>query len=107
MKLLNFFLAAFAKIFFELFADEARMRCAMKVWYVFILITIKKKKRLIAVPANSRPLRHILILRKVFEMKTTVKLKKECPDKLTQLGFNEKSKALTPIVMIVLAASMH
>lgn len=58
-------------------------------------------------PANNRPLLLILILRNIFEMDSTVNLVTECPGEVEQHGFNEKSVAMTPIAMVVSAASMH
>ncbi|KAL3917254.1 MAG: hypothetical protein SGILL_004801 [Bacillariaceae sp.] len=40
-------------------------------------------------------------------MGTTVRLVRECPDELEQHGFNEKSMALTPIALVVSAASLR
>ena len=106
MELLQICPAAFAELMFELFAAGARLKCVMEDWDVSILVPIYKKKGLIAVPANNRPLRLVLILRKIFEMGTTVRMVRECPDELEQYGFNEKSMALTPVAMVVSAASM-
>ena len=106
MEILQVCPAPFAEMLFELFAAGARLKCVMKDWDVSILVPIYKKKGLIAVPANNRPLRLILILRKIFEMGTTVRLVKECPDEIEQHGFNENSMALTPVAMLVSAASL-
>lgn len=59
------------------------------------------------VPANNHPLRLILILKKIFEMETTVKLVTEYPDEPEKHGFYEKSMALTLVAMVVSAASLH
>lgn len=69
MELPQKFPPAFAEILFELFAAGSRMGCVMKDWDLSIPISIFKKKGLLALPANRRPLRLILITRKIFEMK--------------------------------------
>ena len=107
MELLQICPAAFSELLFELFAAGARMRCVMKNWDFSILIPIYKKKGLIAVPANHRPLRLILSIRKIFEMGTTERLVRESPDEIQQYGFNEKSMALTPVALVVSAASLR
>lgn len=59
----------------------------MKNWDLSILIPIFNKKSLVSVRANYRPLRLIFILRKVFEMLTTVRLVEEKPEELEQYDF--------------------
>ena len=62
----------------------------MKDWDISILIPIFKKKGVVAVPANHRALQLILILRKIFEMGTTVRLVREKPDELENQGSSRK-----------------
>lgn len=82
IKILKTSPAVFAEMLYELFAAGARLRCMMNYCDVSIFISLYKKKVLIAVPAHNRPLRLILIMRKILEMETTVRLVKECPDEL-------------------------
>lgn len=98
--------AAFAEHLFEIFGEGPRLKFVMRAWDFSILISIVKKKGLLAVPASHRPLRLILILGKIFEMGTTERLVKESPDELEQYGFNEKSIALKLVVMVVSVASL-
>lgn len=105
IEILHVYPVDFSKILFELFAPSARLQVVMKDWDCSILIYVDNKKGLIAMPANHRPLRPILILRKLFEMRTTERLVRETPDELEEYGFNEKSMALTPVELVVSAAS--
>lgn len=107
MKILQKCPAAFAELMFELFATGARLQCVMKIWEFSILIPINKKKVLMEVPANNRPPRLILILRKIFDMGTTVGLVEEYPDELEQYGFNEKSMPFKLVAMVLSAATMR
>ena len=50
------------------------MGCVMRDWDLSTLIPIYKNKGLVVKPANHRPLRLILIVRKVFEMGTVARL---------------------------------
>lgn len=98
----------FAEILYELFADGSKMKYVMKACDVSIFIPMYKREEMIAVPANNRPLRFILILGKIIlEMGTAVKLVTECPDEVEQQGFNEKVMALTPVAMVLSAVSLH
>ena len=106
MELLHMNPKAFAELLFELFAAGARLGCAMKDWDLSILIPIYKKKGMVAEPANHRPLRLILILRKVFEMATTDMLVREKPDELEQFGFIERTMAESAAAMVMASASM-
>ena len=106
MELLQMNPKAFAELLFELFAAGARLRCVMKDWDLSILIPIYKKKGMVAEPSNHRPLRLILILRKVFEMGTTDMLVREKPDELEQYGFIEKTMAEAAAAMVMAAASL-
>lgn len=72
-----------------------------------MLIPIFKNKGLVAVLDSHRPLRLILILRKVFEMGTTVRLVNEQPYELEQFGFIEKSMVEAAAVIAMSAASMQ
>lgn len=58
------------------------------------------------VPNNHRPLRKILIIRKIFEVETTVRLvrkifpQRSTSDEIEQFGFNEKSMPLMLIARL-------
>ena len=107
MELLQMNPKAFAELLFELFAAGARLGCVMKDWDLSILIPIYKTKGMVAEPSNHRPLRLILILRKVFEMGTTDMLVREKPDELEQYGFIEKTMAEAAAAMVMSAASLQ
>ena len=107
MELLKLCPLDFAELLFELFAAGGRLQCVMKDWDFSLLIPIYKGKGPASVPANNRPLRLILIIRKIYEMGTTVRLVRERPDDLEQHGFAEKAMALTPVALVVSAASLH
>ena len=56
----------------------------MRDWDLSTLIPIYKNKGLVVEPANHRPLRLILIVRKTFEMGTVARLVVEKPDEREQ-----------------------
>ena len=105
MKLLHLSPPIFAELLFELFAAGARLRCVMKDWDLSTLIPIFKKKGLLSEPANYRPLRLIPVIRKIFEMGTTVRLVREKPDELEQFGFIARTMAESAAAMVTSAAS--
>lgn len=107
MKILQTCPATFAEVLYKFSAAEARLKCIMKDLDVIMLIPIYERKVSIAAPANNRSLRLILILRTRFKMTTTVKLITECPNYLQQYYLNKKSMALTPVAIVVSAASQH
>lgn len=107
MEILKICLEEFVGIMYKLFAAWKRMECATKGLDVTILISIYKRKGMIQVPDKNRSLRLILILRKTFEMETTVKLVKEFPDEVEQHGFKKKSMALISLAMVLSADSLH
>lgn len=80
--------AAFSELLFELFVAGGKMKLFLKDWDLFFLIHIHKRKRLRSVSDNNRPLLLILILQKILEMETTVKLMLEFSDELGRNGFN-------------------
>lgn len=86
---------------------RAKMKCVMKNWDASIFIPIYTRKDLINVSTKNRLLHLILILKKIFEMGTTVKLVTIIPDEAEQHRFNDKFMALTPVAMIVLASSLQ
>ena len=45
-------------------------------------------------------------MRKIFEMGTTVRMVREFPDEIEKHRFNENFMALTPVAMVVSAASL-
>jgi len=105
MELLQMSPFQFAELLYELFAAGARLRCVMKDWDLSILIPIFKKKGRMAEPSNHRPLRLILIMRKIFEMGTTTRLVKEKPDELEQYGFIARTMAESAAAMVMATAS--
>lgn len=107
MELLQICQAELAELLHEFFAAGARLQCFMKDLDFSIFIPIYKRKEKIAVPENHRLLRFIFILQKIFEMETTVRLVRETSDELDQFGFSDSSMTLTPVTMVVSAASLQ
>lgn len=62
---------------------------------------------MVVVPAYHHPLRLILILRKAFEMRKTVRLAKEKSDKLKQFCFIEKTMAAAAAAIMLSAESLQ
>ena len=76
----------FLKLLLELFSAGARLGCVMRDWDLSTIIPIYKNKGLVVEPANHRPLRLILIVRKGFEMGTLARPVDEKPEGLEKFG---------------------
>ena len=101
MEILQMCPVSLAELLYELFAAGARLGCVMKDWDLSTLIPIYTNKGLVVEPAKHRPLRLILIVRKVFEMGTVARLVDEKPDELEQFGFIERTMAESAAAMVI------
>ena len=94
MELLKVCPALFAKLLYRMFKAAARLGCVPRDWDTSILIPLYKGSGEPAHPENYRPLRLILIFRKVYEMGLNVKMKEERQNAAEQFGFQARTSAL-------------
>ena len=90
----------FALLLYELYAACARCAYVVEGWDSSILIPIFKKGDTARVE-NYRPLRLILIIRKIFEIALEPSLLEEVRDEPEQFGFLARTSAIAPALIVV------
>ena len=90
----------FAHLLFEMFDACARCAYVIEGWDLSILIPLHKKGDT-SVTSNYRPLRLILIIRKIFEMALEPAMLREFRDELEQFGFLQRTSAIAPTLIVI------
>lgn len=90
----------FAYLLFEMFNACARCGYVIEGWDLSILIPLYKKGDP-SKTSNYRPLRLVLIVRKIFEMALEPAMLREFRDELEQFGFLQRTSAVAPTLIVV------